>query len=93
MSDFRTAFGEKSPSYDTLRRWYKFESEVTSVADEAHTGRPKTVTNERNVGKVSKVLDADRRLTAREVVTKTKLSRASVHRIITLILGQCNLFV
>lgn len=87
-SELNKTFGAETPSLSTIEKWtFRFRRGETSVEDKSRSGRPKTGQNERNIAKVSKFLDKDRRLSVRELVQKTKLAYGTVYRIITFCLG------
>jgi histone-lysine N-methyltransferase SETMAR len=86
--ELQTIYGDKTPSYSTVTRWYnRFENGDYSVKDKPRSGRPKSSIIDRNIAKVSKLIEQDRRLTVREISQKLTLSITIVWRILTFVLG------
>jgi hypothetical protein len=70
-TDLKKVFGNMLPTYETIRFWYnRFKSGDTDILDKPKAGQTKTGTNNRNLERVSAVIEKERRLTVREVVKK-----------------------
>lgn len=80
-------YGESCLSLQQVYEWHrKFKSGVTSVADEARSGRSKTVTTPDIVAAVERVIREDRRVTIDEVAERVSISHGSAHNIISEVL-------
>ncbi len=74
-------YGRDAMSQMQVRVWHeRFCSGDMSVQDKARTGRPRTVRIPRNVQKVQKTLDNDRRTSIHDLEMDTGLRRSTVHK-------------
>lgn len=76
-------YGCEAPTDRTVRYWVeRFRENDSDIGDKPRSGRPKTGQSDKNIRKVSAVLDKDRRLTLDEICSKTRIPRSTVVRII-----------
>ncbi|GFR58502.1 histone-lysine n-methyltransferase setmar-like protein [Elysia marginata] len=64
-----------------------FREGLTSLDDEAKSGRPKTSINEENTTRVDQLINCDRRMEIREIASKLEIPRSTVHEIVQDTLG------
>jgi histone-lysine N-methyltransferase SETMAR len=76
-------FGESAPCQATIFNWLKeFRMGRTNVLDEEAPSRPETATTLENVGKVHKLVLADRRIQVRQIAGTLGISIGSVETIL-----------
>lgn len=81
--ELKNVLGECALSYDTVKNWVaEFKRGRTCVQDEAHPGRPKSVTTPEMVVKVHDMVLADRRLKLSEIADTTGISKERIHHIL-----------
>ena len=82
------AFGESTLSKKNVYKWYKlFTEDREDVNNDAHPGRPSTLTTDENVEAVKKIVKENRRITIREVAEDVGISVGSCHEIFSDVLG------
>jgi transposase len=77
-------FGENALSRSTIFLWikrYKAEGRTTT-RDKPHTGRRTSASTNANITTISNIIEQDRRVTVRQLCTRTNLSYGTIHRII-----------
>lgn len=84
----RKAFGESCMSKSRTYEWYKsFKEGRETVEDASRSGRPATSKNDRNIGKIKQLLHDKPDMSIRQLSQKLNISKASVHSILTDVLG------
>ena len=80
--------GRAAPSLSAIKCWVtKFRAGETDVGHRPRAGHPKTGQRDRNIRRISATIKKDKRLTIREMSTKTKLVVTNVWRIVSICLG------
>ena len=69
-------------SYDTVRSWKKFESDVESTKNAQKSGRPKFASRKEIVSKIKEIIEGDTRFTVRDIARKVSISLSTVHLIL-----------
>ncbi len=83
LADLRNVYGHQAPSPATVRRWAAaFKSGKDTVYDRPHPGRPRSASGDNNVTLVQQLVEADARLSVREIQEATGIPSATVHRIL-----------
>ena len=83
MTEISTVFGPSCVSYDTVRQWKKkFESGVESIKNAPKSGRPKSASRKEIVSKKKEIIEADARITVRDIARKVGISLSTVHLIL-----------
>lgn len=81
-------YGEDAPSKSMISKWcQRFQDGWDTVEEAARPGRPATAVNSENIDRVHRAVDADRRVTVRELAETVGLSTRAVHAILTAELG------
>ena len=79
-----TAYGDVAMKRATCFRWHKrFKNGWLSVEDDERSGRPSTSTDEPHIDEINTLVQANRRLTVRELALKCGISVGSCHHILT----------
>ena len=78
-----STFGDETPSYDTMKRWYnEFNLGRHSLTDEFRKGRPKSVVVPENINAVQKLIMQDRHVTYCEIEATLGISSTSIYKIL-----------
>jgi histone-lysine N-methyltransferase SETMAR len=79
----QAVFGDRALQKTMVYEWiHRFDSGVSTTADEPRKGRPTTSTGVDNVRKVESLLRQDSRVTVRELCQETNISLGSMHTIL-----------
>jgi len=86
--ELMSLLGSEAPSYRTVLRWHeRFQSGSADIIDKPKPGRKNVTVVDKNIKKVSDLINTDRRLTLKEIAQKGKVDVTSTWRILTIILG------
>ena len=79
-----TAYGDVAMKRVTCFRWHKrFKKGQLSVEDNERSGCPSTSTDDPNIDEINTLVQANRRLTVRELAEECGISAGSCHHILT----------
>ena len=79
-----TAYGDVAMKGATCFRWHKcFKNGRLSVEDDERSGRPSTPTDDPHIDEITTLVQANRRLTVRELAEECGISVGSCHHILT----------
>ena len=79
-----TAYGDVTIKRATCFRWHKrFKNVRLSVEDDEHFERPSTSTDDPHIDEINTLVQADRRLTVRELAEECRILVGSCHHILT----------
>ena len=68
VDELKTLFGDKAPSYRTVKNWFnEFNYERRVLKDEVREGRPKTAVVSENIDAVRELIIQDRHVIYREI--------------------------
>ncbi|PNF14147.1 hypothetical protein B7P43_G17711, partial [Cryptotermes secundus] len=77
------AYGSVCMGTSSVRRWVKhFKDGNTSIENEPRSGRPRTVSTERNKERVDEIIQDDRRVTADTIARKLGIGHSAVEEMI-----------
>lgn len=83
LADLEKVYCEHAPSAATVGRWVTaFKSGKHTIYDRPHPGRPRSASGGNNVTLIQELVEADDRLSVREIQEKTGIPWATVHRIL-----------
>ena len=83
ISELRGVYQEECPSERTIYRWYnEFQNGRTSVVNEEKRGRPPEI-HEEITEKLVKIVQAERRITTRELTSRLNVSKGTVYSLLT----------
>ncbi|KYQ48359.1 Histone-lysine N-methyltransferase SETMAR [Trachymyrmex zeteki] len=83
IDQFTSTFGDKAPSFATVKRWYnEFNRGRRSLTDESREGRPKSVVVSENIDAVQKLIMQDRHVIYCEIETTLGISSTSIYKIL-----------
>lgn len=78
-----TAFPDTAPSFSTVSRWYReFRRGRDSLDDETRTGRPATSTTPEMIASVQRMVEADRRVTYKEIEASLGIHSPAINKIL-----------
>lgn len=78
-----SVYGKASPSFTTVKHWVaEYKRGRTSIYDEEHSGRPKTVSTNEIVDLVHRTVMEDRRLIVKEIAEACGISCERLHKIL-----------
>lgn len=84
----KIGFGNEAPSKTMVYKWYtEFKHKRTSLKDDPREGRPKTAVVPENIDAVRNLIEEDRHMTYREIMSCLGISATSVHSILHEYLG------
>ena len=84
IQKIQQGFGDETLSQTQIKKWFnRLKNSQLSVESEACSGRPSTSRNQEVVEKVFQIVMEDHRLTLRKIVEEVRISRRSVHSILT----------
>src|SRR6185436_4921816 len=76
-------YGDNSPAFSTVAKWRaEFRRGRTSLDNDTRCGRPPTATSDDSVARVHEAVEADRRLTVRQIADLVGISKTSADRIL-----------
>lgn len=83
--ELRAVWGDKAPSYPTVRRWtLEFSSGArTSFGDAPRSGRPSTSRTDEKISQVRVAIQEDSKLSTRDLSIQLGIDKTTVHTILT----------
>ena len=83
FQEMKNTYRDNGPTVFVVQYWVrKFKFGFPGVRDEVRSGRPVEAITEKNVSKVKALVLEDRRITIKELIFQTKLSRGTIGRIL-----------
>ena len=83
FQEMKNTYRDNGPTVFVVQYWVrKFKFGFPGVRDEVRSGRPVEAITEKNVSKVKGLVLEDRRITIKELIFQTKLSRGTIGRIL-----------
>jgi len=81
MEELQNVYGEDSPSYATVKRWYnEFSNGRTSVMDDERPGRPLEIDQKISENLLT-IIKSKRKITTRSLVERLNISKGSLHNL------------
>ena len=83
IDELKFLFGDKAPSYGTVKIWFKdFNCGRSRLKDEFREGPPKTAVVSENIDAVRELIMQDHQVTYREIEASLSISSTSIHSIL-----------